>query len=240
MKGSKKHILSLIDDKEFIEKMNTLLVGTNTILENKNSIFPKSFDIPNEKTLSTFLRDVWKNKELGNEFTRWWIEFGSRTPQWDIISKCKINGTDGILLVEAKAHKSEITGDKGKKIENEPKKIKNHNHIKAAINKANESINELNDSANLKLNIDVCYQLSNRVASTWWLASHNIPVTLIYLGFLNDNYFKDKFQSDKDWQNCFEKHTKTVGVQTILNNHIKTKNEYFNFISKSIDINDLM
>jgi hypothetical protein len=238
-KGSKKHVLNLIDNKLFIDKMNDLLVDTNTFIENKDSIYPKGSNQPNEKTLSTFLKDVWNDKKLGADFIKWWIEFGSRTPQWDIISKCKIDGKEGILLVEAKAHKSEVTGDKGKKQIDENKKAENHKHIKAAIEQANNSINENNTGINAKLSIDTCYQLSNRVASAWWLASNDIPVVLIYLGFLKDDDFNDKFTSKEEWQNCIEKHIERVGIQAIINRKINTKAKAFYFISKSIDLKEL-
>lgn len=234
IKGSKKHVLNLIDNKLFIDKMNNLLVDTNTIIENKDSIYPKGRENPKEKTLPSFLKDDWKNEDLAKEFRNWWIKHGSRTPQWDIISKCKIDGKEGILLVEAKAHKSEVTGDKGKMQIDENKKKDNHQQIYEAIEQANYSINKNNNGVNAKLSIDTCYQLSNRVASAWWLASQGIPVVLIYLGFKDDNDFKDKFNSEEEWQNCFEEHAKTVKIQAIINKKIKTESESFYIISKSI------
>lgn len=235
-KGSKKHILQLIDNN-CIGNINELLNNTNAVFEDQDSIIPVSSINPKEVTLSTYLTKEWGDASLGTSFRKWWIKYGNRTPQWDLIAKCKIDGVDGILLVEAKAHKSEIKGDKGKKQAVKEESIQNHKQIRRSIEEARDSINKFNREAEIDISIDTCYQLSNRVACAWWLASHKIPVVLLYLGFLNDHYFKDKFESDRDWQKCFEKHAGIVGVQTILNHPIKTENAEFVINSKGFDLN---
>ena len=41
----------------------------------------------------------------------WWLEVvrGANTPNWDVASMCLIEGREGLLLVEAKAHLSELS-----------------------------------------------------------------------------------------------------------------------------------
>lgn len=235
-KGSKFQILQFIDNK-FLDNINELLLEVNAVVENQDSVIPISPIHPKEATLGTYLTKKWGDPKVGASFRNWWIKHGSRTPQWDLISKCKINGVAGLLLVEAKAHKSEVNGDKGKKHPKEGKSVENHKQINEAIQETSNSINKLNADANINLSIESCYQLSNRVACAWWLASHNIPVVLLYLGFLNDNDFKDKFESDETWQKCFEKHANTVGVQTVINDTIETSQAKFVITCKCFDTN---
>lgn len=235
-KGSKLHILNLVDNR-FIDNINELLKNVNAFVENQDSVIPISTIHPKEATLSTYLNNKWGDPKLGISFRNWWIKHGSRTPQWDLISKCTIDGVDGLLLVEAKAHKSEVTGDKGKKYPKEGKSVENHKHINEAIHEASNSINNLNADAKVTLSISNCYQLSNRVACAWWLASHNIPVVLLYLGFLNDTDFKDKFESDETWQKCFKKHANNIGIQSITNNPVETSQAKFIITSEYFDIN---
>lgn len=52
--------------------------------------------------------------------THWWLAErrpNSQTPNWDIASTCTIDGRQGLVLVEAKAHGTEFT-DGGKPLRN--------------------------------------------------------------------------------------------------------------------------
>lgn len=53
-----------------------------------------------------FLSDVDRS-----ELTQWWlIKFTkrARTPNWDLVSTCTIEGRSGLLLIERKAHAGEL------------------------------------------------------------------------------------------------------------------------------------
>ncbi len=56
------------------------------------------------------------------------------------------------------------------------------------------------------------YQLSNRFAWAWKLASLGVPVVLVYLEFLNatDMAPKQLFQSDANWKCVLKKHGKHI------------------------------
>ena len=44
------------------------------------------------------------------ELVEWWLEVAgptSWTPQWDVAGTCSMEGRDGLILVEAKAHSNE-------------------------------------------------------------------------------------------------------------------------------------
>ena len=60
---------------------------------------------------------------------------------------------------------------------------------------------------------DSHYQLANRVAYAWKLASLGIPNVLVYLGFIGDVGIDDvgpHFESEDRWQRVFESYTSPV------------------------------
>lgn len=66
---------------------------------------------------------------------------------------------------------------------------------------------------NVNVTRDSHYQLSNRVAFGWWLASHGLPTIILYLGFLGDYGLPDAgapFADDNDWQHCFEEYCEGI------------------------------
>jgi hypothetical protein len=68
--------------------------------------------------------------------------------------------------------------------------LRNHDKIGSAIRQANTNLNLISPGWNLSG--DLHYQLSNRFAWSWKLASLGIPVVLVYLGFLNANDMSDQ------------------------------------------------
>ena len=160
-----------------------------------------------------------------------------RTPNWDLVSTCTVNGKAGILLVEAKAHESELH-DGGKRLESDASENsrKNHERIRHAIMEANSEINKAVQGVSISR--DKCYQLSNRVAHSWWLASHGIPVVLLYLGFLKAEDMRSSgyivFDNPQDWEKCFMNHAKQVGVDNIINVSVDCGNSSFVTIVKSL------
>ena len=117
------------------------------------------------------------------ELVTWWLEVaGSRswTPQWDLAGTCNIEGRDGLILVEAKAHSNELSAA-GKRKPRTDNGRKNHDRIGSAIAQANAGAAA---GGAWTLSRDECYQLSNRFAWSWKLVSLGVPAILIYLGFL--------------------------------------------------------
>ncbi len=81
-------------------------------------------------------------------------------------------------------------------------KAYNHRRIGDAISQAKEALSPF--CRRIKISHDSYYQLSNRIAYTWKLASLGIPTVLLYLGFTNDPYWSSKqrgepFKSDEAW-----------------------------------------
>lgn len=235
MKGSKIAVLNLIDSDSFLKSINKLIEETGAKMTSEDVWKPKGMKNKSEQALSTFLRENFDSK-LGNDILKWWLKHGTSTPNWDLISTFTINNKKGILLVEAKAHVGELDKS-GKKLKNNASDNSkmNHIYIYEAIEQANITISKQMDG--VCISRDKCYQLSNRIAHAWWLASQGIPVVLLYLGFLNckdmDDGKRKLIKTDEDWQSVFTKHAKLVGIDSIMGKWIDCGESNFITISKS-------
>jgi hypothetical protein len=138
--------------------------------------------------------------------TSWWLVLraGANTPNWDIASSCTIGKREGLLLVEAKAHANELHMD-GKSAGRQENDVQ----IAAAISEASAALN--GESADWQLTSSSCYQLCNRFAWAWKIASLGIPVVLIYLGFRKANEMSDCGEPLADaaqWQSVVLNHSR--------------------------------
>jgi hypothetical protein len=127
--------------------------------------------------------------------TDWWLGVPEKanTPNWDIVSTCTVEKRRGLLLVEAKAHAGELKANDscGATDEN------NHRKIEDAIAEASQQLGE-----GFRLSADSYYQLSNRFAWAWKVASLGVPVVLVYLGFLNAEEMRKPFANHEAWERC--------------------------------------
>ena len=237
-RGSRKHILDLIDSDKFIASMNSILHPFNASLTNKETLQPKGYIDDSEYGLQFYigvnkLSDKFNQLESFN-FLSWWNPHGGKDPTWDMLSMCEINGKQGILLVEAKAHISEFDFN-GKPFNpnSSTGSLDNHKNIESRISQANTSLNQSN--AGFGISIDTHYQLSNRVAFAWQLNQLSIPVALLYLGFTGDTYFNDYFLDEVHWKQEFNKYIENVVPKEFIN----SSNSDFLFIESSIPIENI-
>ena len=132
--------------------------------------------------------------------TDWWlVEKGpnSRTPNWDIASTCTIDGRQGFVLVEAKAHGTEFS-DAGKRLRGGDSGA-NHKRIGEAIIDANEGLGEAT-GLDWGLSRNRSYQLSNRFAWAWKVCTLGYPVAIVYLGFVGAIEMEpDYFRDEEEW-----------------------------------------
>jgi hypothetical protein len=137
--------------------------------------------------------------------TSWWLAVRARanTPNWDIAVRCLVLGKPGLILVEAKAHHNEF--DSGGFGATNPFNIES---IRDAVGEANGWLNA--SSPGWNLSVDSHYQLSNRFAWSWKLASLGVPVILVWLGFLNAQEMKNPFSSEEDWREAVLKYSTVV------------------------------
>ena len=140
--------------------------------------------------------------------TRWWLAQRRRAniPNWDIAATATIEDREGLVLVEAKAHAKEL------KIEGKPPgNPDNHQRIAGAIHEANDALNGI--MPGWSLSCDSQYQLSNRFAWSWKIASFGVPVVLVYLGFLNASEMTDQgetFRDHVEWERVVRIHSEGV------------------------------
>lgn len=165
-----------------------------------------------------------KDRGVRDQLMNWWLNVvpGANTPNWDIVSTCEIDGQTGLMVVEAKAHENELD-KQGKQPGTSPStnSISNHDRIKSAIEEANDDLNLILPGWNLSR--DNCYQLSNRFAWSWKLATLGIPVVLVYLGFLNASDMEKNgrlFTTQADWEACVRKHGNGIVPDAAWNNRI--------------------
>lgn len=237
MKGSRYSVIKLVESGHFIEKINELIKTTKAEITIYDNWMPKSEHYDKEAQLKDFLNYNF-TPQLSRDIVKWWLHKDATTPNWDLISTCTINDKKGILLVEAKAHWDELDNESHGKIldaKASDNSRKNHKRIGEAIEEAKISIKKTYPQINISC--DNCYQLSNRVAHAWWLASKGIPVVLLYLGFLDCQDMNDGknkiFRDDEDWQKCFNEHAQKVGVDKILNNRVGCGKSNFITICRS-------
>ena len=139
----------------------------------------------------------------------WWLSVprGANTPNWDLASTCTVEDRQGLLLVEAKAHATELSAA-GKSLPTTENGWKNHERIGLAIAESSSELQRECGGA-WSLSRDDRYQLSNRFAWAWKIAALGTPVALVYLGFLNaDDMRRDGplFQTHDDWANAVRQH----------------------------------
>jgi hypothetical protein len=138
--------------------------------------------------------------------TAWWLTVRERanTPNWDIVSTCQVHGRQGLVIVEAKAHRGEVHRDgKG------PGNSENDRCISAAVAAANDALGGA--AAGWGLCTYTHYQLCNRFAWAWKVASLGVPVILVYLGFLDADEMGDgALPTPEAWRTCLLAHADGV------------------------------
>lgn len=237
-KGSRKHILDLIDSDDFLLVLNNLLQPYNTIITENKTVQPKGSKDTSEYGLQSFIDKNNLSKQFPSltdfNFNTWWNSSGGKAPTWDMISLCQLNGKDAILLVEAKAHKSEFNRNGKRLPKDKPSggSSSNQENIEKCISDACSDLNSTNTGFNLSIKSH--YQLSNRVAFAWQLSQRKVPVVLLYLGFTGDTYFRDYFKDDFHWKNEFDNYIEGV----IPINFINKKDSDFLFIHASLAIKE--
>ena len=169
------------DDIDVARTITALVSHHASIVPGKHGWAPRGFEETREHQLhSSPLLPVSVRTELAD----WWFAVKSaraNSPNWDLIAQCTIGGKEGLILVEAKAHDAELKAA-GKALTSKSN-MQNHKRIRSAIEEARVALEGLRPG--WSISIDTHYQLANRFAWSWALASRGIPVVLLYLGFTN-------------------------------------------------------
>jgi hypothetical protein len=202
--GSKRDVLLLLDSPGYVDAINELLVGAGTVVTETDVRRPLGQRDDREYELPEFCREYMAGRfDLRQiEEPHWWIAKRGRfvrTPNFDLLSTATVCGAPGVLLVEAKAHHGELE-IVGKRLKSNSSP-ENHRKIGESIDLANQALNDITQG--FTLSRDSYYQVSNRVSWGWRVAALGVPVTLLYLGFVQDPYWPDdNFRSPADWLNA--------------------------------------
>ena len=180
-RGSRKHVLDWTDRPGFLDELRELL--PEVPLEKKGDVhlMPRGHAAPDEGRLETFGPSWLPGHPAWRALEDWWLihKAGANTPNWDIAVGCTIENRPGLVLVEAKAHWFELsTAGKSLASDASQNSRQNHAHIGAAIDEACAGWRRTD--SRVTISRDTHYQLANRLAFTWKLASLGIPVALIY------------------------------------------------------------
>ena len=210
-RGSRKHILDWVESETFLDQLTTLLQPTGA-LPQMGTWLPLGWKDPGEARLETYGPRHLPTATGWSDLKRWWIRYNGTTPNWDLAATGEFAGKSGIILVEAKANVSELkaTG-KVPQPNSTRESCQNHLRIGAAIAQAQEGLSAV--IPGIKISIDTHYQLSNRLAFAWKLASLGVPTVLMYLGFVGDKGISDAGESlhDSDhWRRVFLAHAAGV------------------------------
>ena len=213
MRGSRKHIMDWLSKedfpREFIELINLreCTFGHQSVWQPND----KNWDeICLEDNGDLFMSGTSCWKDLAG----WWLVHrgGANKPNWDLVFACNISGKRGLVLVEAKAHKRELDWA-GKRLclNASSKSRENHERIGKAIDEAGHALNTIITGINLSR--DTHYQLVNRIAYSWKIASMGIPVILLYLGFTGDEGIADvgePIKNDDHWKHMMREYTEGI------------------------------
>ena len=108
--------------------------------------------------------------EIRKALGKWWLAIQATTPNWDIASTCRIHGKRGLILVEAKAHETELTHYRDNRDNCSSTNPENIKQIGKAISEASRSL-QAETKNKWELSPEGYYQLSNRFAWSWKLAT---------------------------------------------------------------------
>jgi hypothetical protein len=212
-RGSRKHVLDWVEDANFLAEFRALLAPSGAEPQ-AGTWLPRDYSSPQEARLGTYGPRFLPGATDWEAVEYWWREFtaAGNTPNWDLAAVCHFGGTAGLALVEAKANVSELKTD-GKILADgaSAHSRRNHKRIAEAIAEARNGLSAL--VPGVHIDRDSHYQLANRLAFSWKLASLGMPVVLVYLGFTGDSGIVDAgdpFRDDVHWREVFVGHSAGV------------------------------
>lgn len=236
-RGSRKHVLDWTDQHRFLPELLQLVKPVSCRVTADSIWQPMGTDAPDEARLEQFGPHALPSSPAWPTISNWWLKHarGANTPNWDIALSCEVEGAPGLILVEAKANVPELT-EAGKPADEAASKNskENHNQIASAIDEARRSL--MSALPGISIGRDSHYQLSNRIAFAWRLASLGIPTILLYLGFTGDTGIADvgtPFADDAHWQSVFQQHLAAVCPLSVLSAPIDVGPAPFWVLSRS-------
>jgi hypothetical protein len=210
-RGSRKHVLDWVESPAFLNELSKLLAPIPVQIASDAAFMPRGYSAPSEARLDQRTAKFEVIGPLRETLRDWWLKHqrGANTPNWDLVVESNIEGRRGLILVEAKANHPELKVE-GKPLSDDASDNSRDNdrQIRAAIETACKGLNAAGYA--VSISADENYQLSNRLAFMWKLASLGIPTVLLYLGFTGDEGLRDAgepFENHEDWSTELSRHT---------------------------------
>lgn len=160
--------------------------------------------------------------ERRQQVTDWWLEVVAKanTPNWDVASTCHIGHRPGLILVEAKAHSAELSSA-AKPRPRTSNGAKNDRRTRESMAGANGALNRI--LPGWRLSCDSHYQMANRFAWAWKLASIGVPTVLMYMGFTRAAEMADRgepFADGKAWEKAVREHSADIAPSSVWDDPI--------------------
>jgi hypothetical protein len=156
------------------------LVGPHASIPEDFHHLPRGFVEANESVLGELDGFPSEISQTFAELKKWWLVLEKgRLPNWDLVSTCEIGNRPGLILVEAKSHEAELKG----RTDSSGVASDNKVSIEKALEEAGAALGS--EQPGFRLSVSEFFQLSNRFAFSWKLATMGVPVVLVYLGFLD-------------------------------------------------------
>jgi hypothetical protein len=237
-RGSRKHVLDWTEQSRFLVELLEMLQPVDCRVTDTSQWMPLGRRAAKEARLNHFGPQVLPGVDW-RALSSWWLKHSGNTPNWDIALSCEIEGRPGLVLVEAKANVQELSKD-GKKAEDEAteRSNANHNQIGLAIEEARKAVES--QLPGVCISRDKHFQLSNRIAFGWRLATMGVPTVLLYLGFTGDEGIRapgrEPFANDVHWQAVFRDYLKGVCPTAILDAPLLIASEKLWVLSRSRDV----
>lgn len=215
-----------------VARLLTALVQPHGLVGAADLWKPRGFLEPAEARLVEV--EGFLSAEQRAAVTGWWLEVskGANTPNWDLASTGTVEGRRGLVLVEAKAHGAELS-EAGKPAGNPS----NDRSVGAAIQQASDGLNQVCPGWNLTA--DSHYQLANRFAWGWKLATLGVPVILVYLGFLHAEEMarqSEPFRSSEEWADAVRSHAHGVVPESAWDQRLEIDGTPFGALIRSMDL----
>jgi hypothetical protein len=239
-RGSRKHVLDWVSQPPFLEQLERLAAPAPVRIEHSAWHMPRGYDQPAEARLERDCPTPLLDEKKRTELRDWWLKHrrGANTPNWDLAVQCDIGGRPGLLLVEAKANEPELSVA-GKALDTSAKRSdaarqrskENHEQIRLAIESAKKAL--VDSLPAIKIDRDSHYQLANRIAFAWKLATLGVPTVLMYVGFIGDKGIKGYSRDDSHWSETFADHLNAVGATGITERAVAASKAEFWVLCRS-------
>lgn len=225
-----------------VAELLTALVHPFAEVDETDQWMPRGFDELDEAQLHKAPRLL--DPDTRSRLRDWWLAPRSTramTPNLDIAATCRIEGRQGLLLVEAKAHDEELIKESsGRRLTAEASDDRKASHgtIGAAIESARTGLEQATGHE-WRISRDTHYQMSNRFAWSWKLTELGFPVVLVYLGFLHAEEMRDRgrpFYTPDDWTRIVKGHSEALFPEAIWDRGWLVNGQTFVPLIRSLDL----